>query len=338
MGSQSGGRRPTIRTVAEHAGVSKSLVSLVLRDAPGVSEERREAVLAAMRELDYRPNASARALTEDRSHVIGVLVDDLRNPWYVQALEGINASLHRHDLRMLLGDQRLDLLSDEALTTTFLEMNVDGMILTGSLVPSERVVETAAKVPTVVVGSRSLTLPHVDVVVNDDELGARIAVRHLVDLGHRRIAHITAPSAVGQFRWASYRATMVEAGLEPVVVDEEPTEDGGYRAAVRLLTGASRPTAVFAYNDRAAMGVLSAAQQLGLDVPGDLSVVGYDDSLLAALKTISLTSVGNASYRVGYRAADLLAQRIADPARVPQTLLVEPSLAVRRTSGAAPLG
>lgn len=331
-------RRPTIRTVAEHAGVSKSLVSLVLRNSPSVSPERREAVQSAMRELGYRPNRSARSLTEARSRVIGVLVDDLRNPWYVQALEGINAMLHRHDLRMLLGDQRLDLLSDEALTATFLEMNVDGMILTGSLVPSERIVEAAAEVPTVVVGSRSLTLPHVDVIVNDDDQGARLAVTHLADLGHSRIAHIGSASAVGQVRQAAYLSQMGELGLPTSVTDDAPTEDGGYRAAVRLLTADARPTAIFAYNDLSALGVLSAAQQLGLDVPGDLSVVGYDDSLLAQLKTISLTSVDNASYRVGYRAADLLVQRIETPEREPQTLLLEPSLAVRGTTGTAPAG
>ncbi len=336
MSTQPESRRPTIRTVADRAGVSKSLVSLVIRNSPNVSPERRAAVQAAMDELGYRPNASARALAEERTRLIAVLVNDLRNPWYIQALEGINTLLHRRDLRMMIGDQRLDLLGDEVLTAAFLEMNVDGLIITGSMVQSERLIHTATHLPTVVVGSRSLTLPRVDVVVNDDELGARLAVNHLVGHGHRRVAFLNAPTAVGNFREQGYHDAMSAHGLEALVDMDDPSEDGGYRAAVRLLTAGPRPTGIFAYNDLMALGALSAAEQLGLDVPGDLSIVGYDDTTIGQLKAISLTSVDNASYRIGYRAADLLVDRIAAPGRPPQTLLMEPQLIVRRTTGPAP--
>ncbi|SHI88667.1 transcriptional regulator, LacI family [Tessaracoccus bendigoensis DSM 12906] len=336
MSTQPEGRRPTIRTVADRAGVSKSLVSLVIRNSPNVSPERRAAVQVAMDELGYRPNASARALAEDRTRLIAVLVNDLRNPWYIHALEGINALLHRRDLRMMIGDQRLDLLGDEVLTAAFLEMDVDGLVITGSMVQSERLIHTATHLPTVVVGSRSLALPRGDLVCNDDEQGSRLAVDHLVGHGHRSIAFLNAPTDAAIFREQGYRDTIAGHGLETFVDMDDPSEDGGYRATVRLLTANPRLTAIFAYNDLMALGALSAAEQLGLDVPGDLSIVGYDDTTMAQLKAISLTTVDNASYRIGYRAADLLVDRIAAPSRPPQTLLLEPQLVVRRTTGPAP--
>jgi DNA-binding LacI/PurR family transcriptional regulator len=321
--SEKKGQSPTIRGVAELAGVSKSLASLALRGAPHVSEAKRRAILDAAERLGYRPNATARSLTEQRTRTVDVLLNDMRNPWFVDCLEGLNSVLHAHGLRMFLGDGRLDRRVDEALTQGFLEMRVDGLVLVGTMPDSPAIREAAAAIPTVVAGGRDFTLSHVDVVANDDWQGADLAVRHLVDLGHQRIAHIAGSfGGVADLRRCSYEATMQACGLgEHVLVRPcDMTEDGGYRAAVRLLAGPDRPTAIFAVNDITCVGAQSAADELGVEVPGDLSLIGYDNTYLAQIRHLALTSVDNASYDVGRQAAKALLERTANlGAVVPNT-------------------
>ncbi|WP_159052819.1 LacI family DNA-binding transcriptional regulator, partial [Streptomyces scabiei] len=149
-----GPANPTIRDVAERAGVSKSLVSLVLRGSEQVREEKRQAVLAAVDELGYRPNAAARSLSERRTRTVGVLLNDMRNPWFVELLDGLNSRLHDNGLRMLLADGHLNRRLGEDLTRTFTELRVDGLIAVGTLPPSEALRTAAGLVPTVVAGAR----------------------------------------------------------------------------------------------------------------------------------------------------------------------------------------
>ncbi|ULR54301.1 LacI family DNA-binding transcriptional regulator [Streptomyces deccanensis] len=326
---------PTIRDVAERAGVSKSLVSLVLRGSAQVREEKRRAVLAAVDELGYRPNAAARSLSERRTRTVGVLLNDMRNPWFVELLDGLNSRLHDNGLRMLLADGHLNRRLGEDLTRTFTELRVDGLIAVGTLPPSEALRTAAGLVPTVVAGAREPTLPQVDVVAGDDQLGARLATEHLIGLGHRRIAHIAGDGVVGALRRRSFETVMREHGLGDLATVErgDLTEEGGYRATVRLLNLPERPTAVVAFNDMACVGALSAAEELGLRVPRDLSLVGYDNTYVSRLRHLWLTTVDNASHDVGRTAAQCLLDRIADPARPARVVLTTPTLEVRGTTG-----
>lgn len=327
-------RTPTIRDVAARAGVSKSLVSLVLRGAESVRPEKRAAVLAAVEELGYRPNAAARSLSERRTRTVGVLLNDMRNPWFVELLEGLNARLYDSGLHMLLADGHLNRRLGEDLTRTFTELRVDGLIAVGTLRDPQALRNAAAQVPTVVAGTREPDLPGVDVVTNDDEHGARLATEHLIGLGHRHIAHIAGRGAVGELRRRSFEATVREHGLADGAVVEQGdlTEEGGYRAMVRLLGRARRPTAVFAVNDVACVGGLSAAEESGLRVPDDLSLVGYDNTYLSRLRHLWLTTVDTASHDVGRRAAQRLLERIEDPQRPREVDLVVPFLEVRGTT------
>ncbi|WP_309235289.1 LacI family DNA-binding transcriptional regulator [Streptomyces sp. TRM64462] len=333
-------KRPTIRTVAERAGVSKSLVSLVLRGSDQVRPEKRQAVLAAMEELGYRPNAAARSLSEQRTRTVGVLLNDLRNPWYVDLLDGLNSLLHDNGLHMLLSDGRLNRRAGQDLAQPFVDLQVDGLIAVGVLPDPAALDAAAARMPVVVAGSREPELPGVDVIAGDDELGARLATEHLVGLGHRRIAHVAGYGKVGELRRRGFEETMRAHGLaeEAVVEPSDMTEEGGYRAAVRLLGGRARPTAVFAVNDIASIGVLSAAEELGLRVPRDLSLVGYDNTSISQLRHVWLTTVDNAGHEVGRRAARCLLDRFADRARPGGVHLSRPSLEIRRTTGAPPRG
>lgn len=327
--------KPTIRNVAERAGVSKSLVSLVMRGSPHVSEARRQAVLKAARELGYRPNAVARSLVEGRTRLIGALVADLHNPFFAEFLDGLQESLHGAGLRMVVGSGRWDPRFEAEAVEAFLEMRVDGLVLL-SVVPAA-LREIAGNVPVVVVGERDVA--EVDIVVDDDRLGARLAVDHLVGLGHRRIAHIEgAPSTTARYRRAGYEDAMRRHGLQDRIVVEpgDFTEEGGYRAARELLDRDGSPTAIFAPNDLVATGVLSAADERGLRVPADISIVGYDNTHLAAIRHIALTSVDQPRRDMGRIAAEKLRARIADPWRRPEQTLVVPQLVIRSTTGPVP--
>ena len=174
--------RPTIRDVAERAGVSKSLVSLVLRGSPKVSPARRALVDQAIADLGYRPNAAARTLRDGSSRAIGVLLNDVRHPWFVDLLDGLISVLEADGRHVVLsGGGRLDRRMDDSVLRGFLGLEADGFILAGTQANSPVIAEIASAVPTVTVGWRDIDLPRVDAVANDDLLGATLATRHLID-------------------------------------------------------------------------------------------------------------------------------------------------------------
>ena len=331
-----GGRPPTIRTVAARAGVSKSLVSLVLQNSPHVSEAKRQAVLKAVAELGYRPDPVARSLAERRTRTVGVVIDDLSNPWYVALLDGLRPVLHEHGLRPLLADGRTEPDAVRALA----DLRVDGLVLVGTPSPSAaaQVDEIGSQIPTVVAGTREPRLSAVDLVANDDYSGAQLATRHLLELGHRRIAHIVGEGEVGRLRRAGHEAVIAEAGLEPRCVAGDWTEPTGHRVADELLRSPDRPTAIFAANDLSAVGVLAAADDLGLRVPDDISVVGYDDTWFAQLQRLSLTTINSHITEVGEVAGRTLTARIGGEGGTAGVRLLFPALVDRSSSGPAPAG
>ncbi|MEU9732956.1 LacI family DNA-binding transcriptional regulator [Streptomyces sp. NPDC048002] len=327
-------RPPTIRDVAERAGVSKSLVSLVLRGSAQVRPEKRDAVLRAVAELGYRPNTAARSLSERRTRTVGVLLNDLRNPWFVDLLDGLNPLLHDNGLHMLLADARLNRRTGQDPAEPLLGLGVDGLVVVGTLPDPAALGPVAERMPVVVAGAREAVPEHVDVVAGDDEHGARLATEHLIGLGHRRIAHLAGFGAVGELRRRSFEGTMRAHGLGDLARVEtgDMTEEGGHRAAVRLLGRPDRPTALFAVNDISGVGALSAAEELGLRVPGDLSVVGYDNTGISRLRHLWLTTVDGAGYDVGRRAARCLLDRFERPGAPGLVRLAAPALEVRGTT------
>jgi DNA-binding LacI/PurR family transcriptional regulator len=332
------GRPITIRDVAERAGVSKSLVSLVLRGAPHVSDVRRQAVLDAMAELDYRPNRLARTLSTARSDTVGVLLNNLANPWFVDLLEGLSTALHTAGLAPILADSYTDKRVGRRSVETLLAQGVDALVVVGTTDERAAIATAAESVPVVLAGTREPRLPHVDVTVNDDEAGARLATEHLISLGHRRIAHLRGPGDVGNFRLAGYRDAMAGAGLDADLYAEigGMSEESGYAAARRLLARPDSPTAIFAFNDIAAIGALSAAADEDVAVPAQLSLVGYDNTYLARIRHISLTCVDNGNFAVGVQAGKFLTERLQVPTLPARTHSVLTQLHVRSTTGPAP--
>jgi DNA-binding LacI/PurR family transcriptional regulator len=330
--------RPTIVDVAQRAGVSKSLVSLVLRGSSKVSPERREAVLAAAAELGYLPNRVARSLVLQRTHLIGLVISDLHNPFFAEVCDAIQSLAESQGYRAVVGSSGLDSSREADLAHTFLELRADGVILIGSVLQRGDLMRVARAAPTVVVSRHDPYEAGIDMVTGDDALGLALAVEHLVSLGHRRIAHVTGGGGAGApERRAGYEQAMRERGLESAVqvVEGEFTEKGGYEAARELLAAAARPTAIIAANDLEAVGVLQAIEEAGRRVPDDISLVGYDNTYLAGLHRFSLTSVDQPRAELGHLALQTLIARIGNPDAAASRNVITPRLVIRGSTGAA---
>ncbi len=327
---------PTIVDVAARAGVSKSLVSLVMRQAPNVSEEKRTAVLRAASELGYRPNAAARTLVRRRSNIIGVLLSDLHNPFFTEVVGGISDAALSRDYRALINTGERTVAGEQVATETLLQLRTDGIILVGTVVGASLIDRVGAETPTVL-ASRASRSKVVDSVVTDDDMGAQLAVDHLVGLGHRRIAHITGGRGAGaRTRRRGYERAMSRHGLTALVADGDYTEAGGIAGVDLLFSGRSRPTAVVAANDLNAIGVLQALAARGVSVPDEVSVVGYDDTFLAALEHIGLTSVHQERAVMGRTAVELLVERIDGGRSEARHVVLEPGLTIRTTTAPPP--
>lgn len=332
--THTGNRHPTIRDVAERAGVSKSLVSLVMRGSPQVGAKRREAVLRAAADLDYRPNAVARSLVRKRSFVIGVVLSDLHNPFFAEVVDGIEEEARAWSYQALFSTASLSPEREVEALETFLQLRTDGLILAGAELPTQDIVTVAAMAPVVLV-TRSTRSPLLDSVTNDDRAGARLAIEHLVALGHRAIAHIDGGRGAGAAaRRSSYLATMRSFGLagQASIVRGAFTEEGGAGGVERLLARGRPPTAIFAANDLAAVGALHALEERALRVPEDVSLVGYDNSSLAALGHVDLTTIDQPRRELGAAAVRLLLERLDRGRREARHLVVPPHLVTRGTT------
>ncbi len=337
-------RRVTIIDVARHANVSTTTVSKVLRNAYGASPAMQEKVRQAIAELGYRPHAAARGM-RGQTYTLGVMLPDIRNPFFADVLDGVNDHLTDTEYQVLLGRGYNGEAAEERITDAMLDHQMDGVILIAPVSSRARLEHIARTVPLVVVGRHARSANY-DSVADNDITGAALVVEHLTSLGHRRIAHIEhhetnrdrlaeMPNAI---RAQGYRQAMQAHGLADGIdiASTSYTQQGGYLGAQELLARSVRPTAIFAGSDLVAMGAIQAIAAAGLSIPRDISLAGYDNTMFAAFDLISLTTVDQAGRQMGANAAQLLLARIADRERRSTQMTLSPTLVVRSTTAAPP--
>jgi DNA-binding LacI/PurR family transcriptional regulator len=318
--------------VAARAGVSRALVSIVFRDAPGASEGTRARVLQAAAELDYRLDTRAQLLRRSRSQLIGVSFG-VQHAFHGDLVEALYQASEPLGYRLALGAVAPS-RSEARAVAALLDDRCEGLILLGPQLTAAKLGEVAARVPTTVVARR--TKPTVvDVVRTADDIAAGLAVDHLVALGHRSIVHIDGDMAPGSAdRRRGYRTAMRRHGLgsQVQIVAGGLTEDEGSQVTAALLADGSRPTAIVAFNDRCAIGVLESLRDARVEVPREVSVVGFDDSRLARLAHVNLTTVAQDVGQLAQSALLSIVDRLEGRRTDHRDQVIEPYLVIRRTT------
>ncbi|SDN96971.1 LacI family DNA-binding transcriptional regulator [Geodermatophilus sp. DSM 45219] len=322
-------RRPTLADVAARAGVSTALVSIVMRDAPGASTATRDRVRRAAEEIGYRPDSRARLLRSSRSRLLGV-VFGVQHPFHGDLVSGLYAAAERAGYELALSAVTPG-RDERRAVAGLLQDRCEALVLLGPSSPTAALADLAAHLPVVVV-ARSVRSAAVDVVRTADDEGMRLAVEHLIALGHHDVVHVDGGRAPGAAeRRRGYREALGAARLTPRVVPGGLGEDDGAAAARDLLAG-SLPTAVTVFNDRCALGVLDVLRRAGRAVPEEVSVVGYDDSRIARLTSVDLTSVAQDVDRLAALAVGRALDRLDGVPVERRELVVPPRLVVRSTT------
>ena len=327
----------TIQDVAHRAGVSSATVSRVLGGKAGVDADLAARVRQAAAELRYRPSGIARSLRTRRSTVWGVIVSDVRNPFFTDLVRGVEDAARELGYSLILAntDERVE--KETGYVELFVAERMAGVIVSpASQSQTDVRILLDHGVPVVAV-DRDLQRCALDTVLADNEGGALRATSHLLDQGYRRIACITGPAdhTTATDRLAGYRGALAARGVavdDALIRHADFKQSGGYVAAYDLFSSAARADAVFVANNLMTLGTLDAIAQLGLAVPDEVGVVGFDDTAWATLMHPPLTAVAQPAYEMGVAAAGLLAQRIADDDGPPRRIVMPTELRVRASS------
>jgi len=327
-------RRVTLADVAQEAGVSRALVSIVMRDVAGASPATRERVLVAAKALGYRPDPRARALAGQGSKLIGVMFG-VTGSFHLDLLDGLYAAAEDSGYDLILSALTRG-RDEERAVQSLQDFRFDALVMLEPPTPTPLM---AGEIPLVVMGWH-VDHPEVDSVRTSDAHGMSLAVGHLADLGHRRIVHLDGgDTPTGQHRRDAYLAAMHERGLgdEIVVVPAGVSQLDGQRAARALLHDHDLPTAVIGYNDDVAVGALGILALHGVDIPGQVSVIGWDDNAVAQLAPFELTTVAQQPFEMARLGLERLIARINGEAVSGTDIVLEPELLVRSTTAAPPM-
>ncbi|WP_157020208.1 LacI family DNA-binding transcriptional regulator [Mesorhizobium xinjiangense] len=327
-------RRPKIKDIAEELGVSPATVSRALSDSGLVAEPTLTRIREAAQRLDYRPNVSARRLRTRRSMAVLLVVRDVGNPFYLEVLKGMEATARDAGYSVLMGNTEDDPEREIEYFDMLRDGHADGMILmTGKLPPA---IDPAQALPVVVALEmiENSAFPHVQI---DNEAAAAEAVSHLIELGHRRIAHISGPvpEIMSVRRRAGYHRALAQAGIgvPPDYVQRgDYLLNSGRDCCDRLMALTEPPTAIFAANDEMAFGVIHQLHRLGLAVPGDVSVVGFDDIYLSEAFYPPLTTISQPRWEIGRQAMKLLSAMMSGEAKDRTPIILPTELKLRETT------
>ncbi|MGI5192634.1 LacI family DNA-binding transcriptional regulator [Streptomyces sp. CA-288835] len=321
--------RPRLEDVAARVGLSTASVSLVLRGVPGPSERTRQRVLKAAAELGYRPDRTASALASRRSRLLGVMVD-IHSPFHAELVEHLHTAAEEVGYDLVLST--LTRTRDEnTAVETLLAFRCEALLLLGPVAPASVLAELDRRAPVISVGRR-ITGAELDVVRSADDDGVGQVVDHLVGLGHRAIAYVDGGKGViATDRRRGYRSAMRRHGLDGQisVLHGNITEESGEKAGRHFLDAGDPPTAVVAFNDQSAIGLLTAFRRAGIDVPGTVSVAGYDDDTLSRLAAFDLTTVSQNAEEQARQAVTAAVERLDQGRTGPREIVLAPSLVVR---------
>jgi LacI family transcriptional regulator len=324
----------TTRDVAREAGVSQSTVSRALNGDPRVAPETRARIEAAAKRLSYLPNSAARSLITKRTDTIGILIGEITHPFYPQLVDVLHDEFTLSGFRTVLLNERAD--AGRGADELFPQLQgrfVDGIVIANAMLGATFVDDLDKQGIPVVLLNRDVDDAHVDRVVSDNVGGGEVAAQTLIELGHRRIGLIGGPAnaSTARDRALGFERVLARAGLEVASRRAgEFTHQSGYQWCLELLREPSPPTAIFAANDVIAFGVLDAAKRLGVRVPEDLSVIGYDDIEMAGWELFGLTTVRQPLAQMAKAAARMLIERIEGRAVREPARLVFPANLVRR--------
>ncbi|GHX10696.1 substrate-binding domain-containing protein [Vibrio cholerae] len=325
----------TMKDIARLAGVSTSTVSHVINKSRFVSDEIAERVNNAAQQLNYAPSALARSLKMNRTKTIGMLVTTSTNPFFGEVVKGVERSCYHQGYNLILCNTEGDNQRMKASINTLLQKRVDGLLLMCSTLEGERldVFDRYPDIPIVVMDWGPILFAS-DKIQDNSLQGGYMAAKHLIECGHKEIGCITGPLIrhQAQMRYEGYKRALAEAGIaiNPDWIVESDFEcEGGYQAFEKLYQRGKLPSALFVSNDMMAMGVIQAANQRGLRVPDDLSLIGYDDVHIAKFMTPALTTIHQPKYRLGKAAVDTLLYRLENPDTTAQVVQLEPTLVVR---------
>jgi DNA-binding LacI/PurR family transcriptional regulator len=335
-GEERASRRPTMADVANRAGVSRTLVSFILDGKPGASEETRQRVLAVAEEIGYRPDSAARLLARGRSRTLGVLMD-VSQLFQAELVTGVYPAAEQLGYEVLLSANLPD--RDESVPVdALLSHRCGGLILLGPTSDVGYLQALADRVPVVVVGRRLATkAANLATVRTDDAKGMRQAVSYLVELGHCEIHHVDGGTDPGSAdRRRAYRTAMRNHGISnhAKVIPGAHNEEAGAAAARAMLAEPTLPTAVLAGNDRCALGLLDVFTRAGVQVPDELSLIGYDDSHLSDNPRIDLTTVHQEAAAIARHSVQLAVEMLEESRSGPADIVLDPKLVVRGTTGA----
>ncbi len=329
--------RVTIRDVAKHAGVSHQTVSRVINDDSLVTPETRARVEAAIAELGYQPNAIARSLADGRTHTLACLAPNLTDYTFARIIEGAEAECRQHGF-FLISSSAPDETTFAALINELVpSRRVEGLMVINPYI-DQRARHLPDNFPTVFIGGHPRDGLDVDAITLDDCGAARLAVRHLAELGHERIAMITGPLVEDctRDRITGYRRALKGARLKAdlaLIIEGDWSATSAHKATLDLMKLKQPPTAIFAQNDRMALGALRAARDLGLQVPGQLSVIGLDDMPLASYFDPPLTTMHQDMFAIGRTAAQLLVRAVEQPQAKRQQMRQPAELIIRQSTG-----
>ncbi len=327
----------TIREVAESAGVSYATVSHVINNTRFVTQETRDRVLTAMTALNYRPNALARSLRQGKTNTIGLVLPDSANPFFAEISRSIEDEAFKKGYSVFLCNTELDTERELFYVDVLSKKQVDGIIFVAAGDQSDSLDYLRRENMPVVLIDRNLPNVQVDVVLTDHQLGGYLATRHLIGLGHQRIACIAGPSTItpSAERITGYQKALEEAGLpcnENLILRGDYHAQSGMEMTNAILNMTPRPTAIFALNDLMALGALRAASEAGYSIPKDLAVVGYDDLELSRFTSPPLTTISQPKKEISAQAVSLLVQRLSGKSESPSRVVLPPQLIVRRST------